>query len=72
MLTGFTIYMFLRATSDPLVAEDVSINTVLLYYQSVRGSLLAPVVTGVVRTVARDFFGATVTFERVQTQGVAG
>ncbi len=64
--------MFLRATSDPLVKEEDSMNTVLLYYQSVRGPLFAPYVTGIVRIAARDYFNTAVTFERLKTQGVEG
>jgi hypothetical protein len=45
-------------------------GSIMLYYQSVRGSVLAPMVVGMVREVARTFFSTAVTFERILTQGV--
>lgn len=67
-------YIFALHTSDYRSTETQtdSDGDIILYYQSVRGPVLASMVVGMVREVARSFFSTAVTFERILTQGVDG
>mmetsp|Transcript_953 Transcript_953/g.2067 ORF Transcript_953/g.2067 Transcript_953/m.2067 type:complete len:1145 (-) Transcript_953:360-3794(-) len=59
------------STIDP-AAKEANTNTIMLHYQSIDGSLMAPMVEGMIREVARGFFKTSITFERVVTEGVNG
>jgi guanylate cyclase soluble subunit beta len=55
------------------VEDDASEDgTLLLHYQSKRGSLLAPVAKGVMTEIASDQFGFEIKMERLSTQGEDG
>ena len=47
-------------------------DVIMLYYQSVNGAALAPMVVGFIREVARAYFSTAIVFEQVMTQGVNG
>jgi hypothetical protein len=47
-------------------------DVIMLYYQSVNGAALAPMVVGFIREVARAYFSTAIVFEQVMTQGING
>jgi hypothetical protein len=51
---------------------DTDNKALILHYRSVRGPGLSPIVVGIVREVAVAYFGITVEFERLSTQGESG